>query len=451
MSVTAQTPYKKYVAAPGATFFTTDFRLLLATDLQVKVNSVVVTSGFTLGVLGGPSTDLTFGTPMVGGEIVELQRKVPKTRATDYQQLGDYQASQVNADFDRIVMMLQDSQFLNDLAVLLPVGDAAAPMTLPALADRALKFLAFDALGKAIAAPGVTGSPVSTFMASVILSANAAAARAAIGAGTGDAQAGVNTNITSLGNNTSTVYTTAGTSTAYTITPNPAITAYAVGQSFVVNFNAASGASPTLQINGIATPPNLVKQDLSGTFSNIAAGDIPANHRSRVTLISTTQALVERLPVVLNIGAAVATTSGTVATQTGIPSSAKRITMNLLNCGTNGTSNKVIQLGSGSLKTSGYTQTQAFVANGSNGLGANATGFTIASSAAADRIYGTLVFTLADAATNTWNCSGKTQVATAVFETVGSVSLSGALDRIGFTSATPDTLVSGSYSLIVEG
>lgn len=129
----------------------------------------------------------------------------------------------------------------------------------------------------------------------VLTAADAAAARTAIGAGTGTAMAGGNTDITSLGNNTSTIYTTAGTSTAYTITPTPAITAYAIGQSHVVNFNAASGASPTLQISGIATPPNLVKQLPDGAYGNIGANDIQTGHRSRVTLISATQALVEEL------------------------------------------------------------------------------------------------------------------------------------------------------------
>lgn len=183
MSVTSQIPYKKYTAAPGATLFSTGFRLILATDLVVKVNGSVVSSGFTVSSLGaGAGSDVTFGVPMVGGEIVELVRSVPKTRTLDYQQLGDYQAAQVNKDFDRIVMMLQDAQFLNDLAVLLPIGDTAAPMTFPTVLERALRFLAFDALGNAVAAAGVTGSPVSSFMAAVMLAADQAAARAAIGA-----------------------------------------------------------------------------------------------------------------------------------------------------------------------------------------------------------------------------------------------------------------------------
>lgn len=111
-------------------------------------------------------------------------------------------------------------------------------------------------------------------------------------------------NVTGLGaavqSQTYTAFTTGGTSTAYTLTPSPAIAAYTAGQSFFVTFNATSGASPTLQISGVATPPSLVKQLIDGTFTNIAAGDIPTNHRSRVTLLGATQAWVETLPPVGN-------------------------------------------------------------------------------------------------------------------------------------------------------
>jgi hypothetical protein len=109
-------------------------------------------------------------------------------------------------------------------------------------------------------------------------------------------------------------FTTAGTATAYTLTPSPATTSYAAGQSFFVTFNAASGTSPTLQISGLATPPNLVKQQLNGTYANIAAGDIPANHCSRVTLLNATQALVETL-----VSYRKDTILGTVSQAAGVP------------------------------------------------------------------------------------------------------------------------------------
>jgi hypothetical protein len=114
-------------------------------------------------------------------------------------------------------------------------------------------------------------------------------------------------------NQTPIAATTGGTLTAYTLTVTPAIAAYTEHKSFFVRFHVASGASPTLQISGLATPPNLVKQLADGTYANIAAGEIPINHRSRVTLISATQALVEVLPMVPGayIGRQVFTASGT--------------------------------------------------------------------------------------------------------------------------------------------
>ena len=145
-------------------------------------------------------------------------------------------------------------------------------------------------------ATNITGLPLTTGVTGVLPIANggtagstAAAARAALGTiGSDEVQA-----------QTYTAFTTGGTSTAYTLTPTPAITAYAAGQSFFVTFNAAPGATPTLAISGVATPPNLVKQLADGTYANIAANDFPINHRSRVTLLSATQALVETMPPVV--------------------------------------------------------------------------------------------------------------------------------------------------------
>ncbi|MDP3615595.1 MAG: hypothetical protein Q8R98_27460 [Rubrivivax sp.] len=128
MSVPVQTPYKKYTAAPGATVFPTTFRVVLAGDLQVRVDTVVVTSGFSLSALGAPSgLDVTFTAPMVGGEVVELQRIIPKSRVNDYQQLGDFNAATVNADIDRTWMSIQEMGEELDRAVKVPIGSAIDP------------------------------------------------------------------------------------------------------------------------------------------------------------------------------------------------------------------------------------------------------------------------------------------------------------------------------------
>lgn len=92
------------------------------------------------------------------------------------------------------------------------------------------------------------------------------------------------------------ILTTGGTTTAYTITPTVPVGSYVAGQAYDVNFNAACGASPTLTISAVGSPPNLVKQLEDGTFANLEASDIPAAHRSRVILISASQALVVNMP-----------------------------------------------------------------------------------------------------------------------------------------------------------
>ena len=95
-----------------------------------------------------------------------------------------------------------------------------------------------------------------------------------------------------------TAFTTGGTSTAFTLTPVPAITAYIAGQEWDVSFSAACGAAPTFQVSGLAMPPNLVKQNADGTYSNLSAGDFPIGWQSKVKMVSATQALVRSLPAV---------------------------------------------------------------------------------------------------------------------------------------------------------
>lgn len=93
---------------------------------------------------------------------------------------------------------------------------------------------------------------------------------------------------------------TGGTNTAYTITPTVPAVDYSAGQSWIVKFNAACGGSPTLAVSGLPLPPSLVKRNSDGTLSNLQANNIPANWISRVTLASTSQAIVESLPIVLD-------------------------------------------------------------------------------------------------------------------------------------------------------
>lgn len=170
MSVSVQTPYKKYTAAAAATVFPTTFRVVLAGDLQVTVDSVVVTTGFTLSTLGlSAGVDVTFTTPMVGGEIVELQRIIPKSRVNDYQQLGNFDASVVNADIDRLWMSNQELGEEIDRAVKVPIGSTIDPdqliadlLATQAAAEAAAADAEADKLAAQAAAAAAAASAAST-------------------------------------------------------------------------------------------------------------------------------------------------------------------------------------------------------------------------------------------------------------------------------------------------
>jgi hypothetical protein len=129
-------------------------------------------------------------------------------------------------------------------------------------------------------------------------------------------------------------FSTGGTSTAYAITPTTALTAYAAGVQYDVTFGITSGASPTLQISGLATPPNLVKENTDGTYTNIAAGDIPAGHTSPVRLISASQALVRILPPGKNLTQGL-TVSGGPFISRGITDNATATALTLSGSGAN--------------------------------------------------------------------------------------------------------------------
>jgi hypothetical protein len=194
MTVVVQTPYNQHVANGVTTTFGFTFQLLDAGDLQVFVDGVEV-GGYSisgLGVQAGGS--ITFVSPPASLAVVDIRRVIPLARSIDYQQNGDLPSDILDLDLDRLWQAFQDAEFQGSLAVNLPLGDPATPMTLPAATSRAGRFLAFDGSGNAIAADALNGVPVSAFMQTVLDDANENAARATLVA----AKSGANTDITSL-------------------------------------------------------------------------------------------------------------------------------------------------------------------------------------------------------------------------------------------------------------
>lgn len=151
----------------------------------------------------------------------------------------------------------------------------------------------------------------------------------------------------------------------------------------------------------------------------------------------------------INSGTAVASTSGTSIDFTGIPAGVKRITAVLSNVSTTGSGNLTLQIGSGSIATSGYTSSNAVVVSGaSTVVGTNASAFTLTNTlSASDSVSGSFVLNLVGS--NTWVGSGVfINMNSRANIDAGTITLSGAIDRLRIS--TTDTFDAGSINILYE-
>jgi hypothetical protein len=151
-------------------------------------------------------------------------------------------------------------------------------------------------------------------------------------------------------------------------------------------------------------------------------------------------------------GTAQASTSGTSIDFTSIPSWVKRITVMFNGVSTSGTSNPLIQLGAGSVTTSGYVSTGANLQNNISPQVASSTAGLILGeiSLAAALISGHMVIT--NVSGNIWTASSYGKHSTdRCFIGGGTVTLSGTLDRVRITTVNgTDTFDAGSINILYE-
>jgi len=145
------------------------------------------------------------------------------------------------------------------------------------------------------------------------------------------------------------------------------------------------------------------------------------------------------------------TASGTSVTFTGIPATAKRITVMLSGVSTSGVSNLQIQIGSGSVITAGYVGS---VSGGASGVSTqnSSAGFLITIATVAATGYSGNI-TISNISGNTWVESGLLGAAsTGAFHiSGGTLALGGVLDRVRITTVNgTDTFDAGSINILWE-
>jgi hypothetical protein len=146
------------------------------------------------------------------------------------------------------------------------------------------------------------------------------------------------------------------------------------------------------------------------------------------------------------------TATGTAVDFTGIPSWVKRVTVMFNGVSTTGTSGALLQIGSGSIDTTGYVSGTTAIGNNVVGsLTTSTAGILAATSLVATQtLSGTVTFNQVSG--NIWVAQGGTySSATSTFVVAGNKTLSGTLDRVRITTVNgTDTFDAGSINIIYE-
>jgi hypothetical protein len=187
--------------------------------------------------------------------------------------------------------------------------------------------------------------------------------------------------------------------------------------------------------------------DTSGTI------ELQSNGTTKLTVSSSGVNIGQMNGGAITSGTAVASTSGTSIDFTSIPSWVKRITVMFNGVSTNGTSNLLIQVGSGSVTTSGYSSSASYATTSVSSVTSTA-GFVVQSfNSAATLTSGNVSLCLISG--NAWTSSGVVSLVAFTgtqFNAGNSSALSGALDRVRITTVGgTDTFDAGSINILYEG
>lgn len=221
------------------------------------------------------------------GDTIIIDRKTDVTQDTDYKVGRKLDLALIGSSLDKLTIILQEQASLLARMLSVPVGDVAASLELPLVANRASKFLCFDSAGNVTVAAGVTAADVvvSSFMESVVGAANAAAARTLLEltyASVAEGKAGTSSELiinpavlaAVIQGGTMNYALASGTNT-YTADLVPPISEYIEGAVYYVRFtNANTVTNPTIAFNGLAA--KTLKKDSEAALS---VGDIQANSR----------------------------------------------------------------------------------------------------------------------------------------------------------------------------
>jgi len=160
MTVSTSTNRWSYTGNGVTTVFAYTTKIFAASDLKVYLNGTLQNTGYSVVV--GEGGTVTFGSAPGVGVIVLIVRDVPFTQPTDLLDAGPAPMQTIEAALDRVTILTQQNQEGFVRSFRLQTQDPTVDLSIPLLADRASKFLAFASDGTPIASGGTTDIPVSS-------------------------------------------------------------------------------------------------------------------------------------------------------------------------------------------------------------------------------------------------------------------------------------------------
>lgn len=212
----------------------------------------------------------------------------------------------------------------------------------------------------------------------------------------------------------------------------------------------ATSGTITLHPTDIAGTNTLTLPAATDTLVGKATTDTMTN-KTLTSPVITGASMSSMASSVITSGTAQASTSGTSIDFTGIPSWVKRITVMFNGVSLSSTSPYLIQIGAGSITTSGYASSSLFSLNSAMNTGGSTAGFIMYTDSNAATLAGGFV-QIVTIGSNTWVASGSVSLSASEFSNcAGRVSLSGTLDRVRITTVNgTDTFDAGSINILYE-
>ena len=173
----------------STTVFSGSWSMIAAAYAVVQLESV--TTGVRTPVTQGPSSNqyqititssgftVTFGTAPTSSYYVDISRKTGLDQTNSYTTSSGFQGQVEENSFDKLTASVQDAAYAASQAITIPTGESYTTV-LPAAAQRASQYLAFDSFGNVTTVAGQASVPVSSAMAPVVDATTLSAARTAM-------------------------------------------------------------------------------------------------------------------------------------------------------------------------------------------------------------------------------------------------------------------------------